>query len=766
MFSRTVKRRVKKLLLWAEIVFILVMGAGVGVVAGAFYQMSKLLPPDQEILRYRPVAGTKLISSDGVLLGSVADENRDPVPLSKIPKRLQDAIVAIEDSRFYEHSGIDFRGLVRALWLNIKSGDPTRQGSSTLTQQLARQIYLTPRKTMSRKLKEAMLAVQIERNWPKKQILETYLNQVYFGSRAYGVQAAAQTYFGKNVWQLNLAQCALLAGLPQRPSKLDPYQNPEAAKSRRNLVLQRMAELGMVSAADAQSAMKQKIRLAHKRAPAGTGFKRAPYFCNAVVEQLREKYGDDLLHKGGFKVFTTLNWKMQQVADTALREGIASNERRYNVHDGALVCLDPNTGFVRTMVGGVDFRKNQFNVVTQGRRQPGSSFKAFVYTAAIEHGWSPYQWIDASTRTHPAGDKWYTPHNDDDDRYGRVQMLHAFAKSVNTAAVNTIESVGPRTVADYAHRFGIRSHLNAYLSLALGTSEVSPLEMANAYGVFAAHGIRAEPLMVRKIVDRMGNVIEDNTPVLHRVNVKPETIDAMQEMFQAVVQYGTGYPAHYVPTAHGKTGTTEKHTDGWFIGYTLQPPLVTAVWTGNLNNKPMHHAFGASVACPVWARFMAEAVKIAPKTKLNPNEYLADGSLAARERDEQGDNADSKKPRPKRHPKPESEAAADEPQAIASVQAAPGEANSGNMVRVRVCEESMELATRYCPSTRLLEYVSGLQPTRFCSLHHGARTRHRARRHRQPAPAPAEPAAGVPAAAAASPSAPATPAANTGTLDQ
>src|SRR5438034_9712593 len=378
MFSRKARRRFKQLLLWAEIVFILVMGAGVGVVAGAFYQMSKLLPPDRQIGNYQPVAGTKFYSSDGVLLGSIAQENRDPVEIKRIPKRLQDAIVAIEDSRFYEHSGIDFRGLARALWQNIRSGNLTEQGGSTLTQQLARQIYLSGVKTMSRKVKETMLAVQIERNWPKKKILETYLNQVYFGSKAYGVQAAAQTYFGKNVWQLNLAQSALIAGLPQRPSKLNPYENPEAARTRRNLVLQRMADLNMVTPAEAQKAIKEPIRLAHKRAPAGTGFRHAPFFCNAILEQLREKYGDDLLYKGGFKIYTTLNWKMQQLAEQAVEEGLKELGGRFGAHDAALVCIDPNTGAVRAMVGGRDFRKNQYNIVTQGHRQPGSSFKAFV----------------------------------------------------------------------------------------------------------------------------------------------------------------------------------------------------------------------------------------------------------------------------------------------------------------------------------------------------------------------------------------------------
>jgi penicillin-binding protein 1A len=737
MLSRTARRRFKKLLLWVEILFILIMGAGVGVVAGAFYQMSKILPPNQEIARYMPVAGTKFFSAEGIFLGSVADENREPVELKKIPKRMQDAIIAIEDSRFYEHSGLDFRGLSRALWSNITSGNLTQQGGSTLTQQLARQIYLDPRKTMSRKMKETMLALQIERNWPKKQILETYLNQVYFGSRAYGVQAAAQTYFAKGVADLKLAECALLAGLPQRPSKLNPYDYPEQAKARRNIVLRRMAELGMIKDSEAQAAMKQSLRLAFRRPPPGTGFKRAPYFCNAVMEQLREKYGDDLLHKGGFKVYTTLNLKMQEAAERALIEGINASKSRFKVNDGALVCLDPNTGYVRALVGGVNFKENEFNVVTQGRRQPGSAFKLFVYTAAIDNGWTPWQYIDASVRSHRAGDKWYTPQNSHRGRYGTMQMVNAFAQSVNTAAVNTAVKIGPRTVKDYAQRLGIKSRLLAYPSLALGTSEVTPMEMANAYGVFAANGIRAEPLLVKMIKDRMGNIIEDNSPVLHRVGIKPETVQAMQNLTQAVVQYGTGSRAKVVPTAHGKTGTTENYTDAWFVGYTLRPALATAVWAGNRNNKPMRHGgYGGTICVPIWTRFMSEAVKLAPKTNLNPDEHLADGNMGARQRDERDDaSSKSRRERSSRQlARSEEREDDDGPVALSAADTSPIGANAGNMMRVRVCEETYELATRRCPHSRWLEYMSGTQPRRRCSLHPAARTRRRTRRPREAAP--------------------------------
>jgi membrane peptidoglycan carboxypeptidase len=325
-------------------------------------------------------------------------------------------------------------------------------------------------------------------------------------------------------------------------------------------------------------------------------------------------------------------------------------------------------------------------------------------------------------------------------------MVKAFASSINTAAVNTIEKIGPRTVVDYAKRFGIKSHLDAYPSLALGTYGVTPLEMANAYGVFAANGIRFEPFLVKLIKDRLGNVIEENSPVPHRVDVKPETILAMDALFQAVVQYGTAARsgAASVPTAHGKTGTTSSHRDAWFIGFTLQPALVTAVWGGNLNNTPMRHAFGGTLCAPIWAHFMSDAVKIAPKTKLDPNGHMADGALVARERDDRGDSAEAQTSHPKRHRSGDSGTDQATPETLAAAPAAPGDANAGNTVHVRVCMESMELATPNCPSVQTLAYVSGQQPQRLCHLH-GGHTRHRTHRRRHPRP-PVDGAAPVAAA--------------------
>jgi len=750
MATRTTKRRLKKILLWMEVSFILILGAGVGIVGGALYQIGKLLPDERAINEFTPTAATKIFSSDGETLAILADQYREPVPLSRIPVNLQKAIVAIEDSRFYDHHGLDFRGLTRALWTNIRGGNLKQQGASTLTQQLARDIYLTQKKTLSRKLKEAMLAVQIERNWAKKQILETYLNQVYFGSGAYGVQSAAKTYFGKDVKDLNLAQCALIAGLAQRPNELSPYRHADRAIRRRNVVLTRMVEVGFLPKENAQKAMQQGIRLAAKQKPQHVGYFHAPYFVTHVVEQLKDTYGDDLLYKGGFRVMTSLNYKMQQVAEQALAQGL-ERSRYMGVHDAALVCVDPYTGYVRAMVGGVDFKKDQFNCVTQAHRQPGSSFKAFVYTAAIDTGHlSAFGSISprAPSIKGPDG-KWWTPQNHDRIGYrSGLSVRTAFAMSVNTAAVNALMSVGADTVAEYAQRLGIRSKLRAYPSLALGASEVTPLEMAVAYGAFATKGTHCEPISIIKILDRDNATIFENVPRPKRVNVNPATFEAMDGLFRAVVTSGTAASsgADRVPDAHGKTGTTENYTDAWFVGYT--PDLVTAVWAGNRNNKPMRRGYGGTICAPIWANYMIEAVKLNPKGSSRPKPEAGEAMIAKADTDESSRErrrrsrdraADASEAPPNATPETSTAAGTDAGEAHAdSGELASVSANSTNTVQVRVCDESYLIAGPNCPSTRRLTFVSGMQPRQMCDVHRGARSQNVKSRRR----APAQPAAG------------------------
>ncbi len=710
MISSTVRRRVKKVVLWVEILFILILGAGVGVIAGAFYQISKVLPPESYLKNYKTPAGTTILSADGVLLGRLAAENREPVSLARIPQVMQHAMIDIEDARFYRHSGLDMRGLIRALWVNVRGGDLTGQGASTNPQQLARNIYLTRSKTVSRKVKETLLAVQIERNWSKQQILEMYFNQVYFGSGAYGIQSAAKTYFAKDVRDLTLAEAATLAGLPQRPSELSPYVAKErdgdfdVTIDRRNQVLQRMADMGHITPDEARQAMRQPLKLAHEKPPQLGGYYRAKHFVDYVVTHLREVYGDDMLFKGGLKVLTTLNWKAQREAERAVREGVRRKGPVYRMSEGALIALEPATGFIRAMVGGVQepWERYQFNCAAHAHRSPGSAFKMFVYAAALERGMTPYRSVSTYVRPIKDGNKWWQPKN-----HGRVggamSLVTAFAHSVNTAAVNLNLQVGPANVVEMGHRLGIESKLLPNPALALGTSEVTVLEMAAAYSVLANKGNRADPQAILRITNQDGAVIESNQPRVVREVLTEEVVRGMNVLTRAVVTGGTGRSASRVPNAHGKTGTGEEHRDVWFVGYT--PELSTAIWAGNRDNSKMRGIYGGDICAPIWADFMSRALPIVQKR--------------AAEKPAKGRKGDRPAPDPVTSPPADEE----DPQPVPVV----GGANAANLIRVKVCTESRVLATRFCPSTETQDFLSGDYPKARCATHQGVKENGRAR---------------------------------------
>ncbi len=710
MLNAVASRRIKKFILWTEILVILAMALAIGVVAGAFYNINKTLPPNSALDQYRPPAGTKIYSSDGVLLAKLADENREPVKLEDVPKVLRDAIVAIEDARFYRHTGLDYRGLARAAWANF-SGQEMSQGASTITQQLARNIFLSPKKTISRKMKEMLIAIQIERNWTKRQILEAYLNQVYFGSNAYGVKAAANTYFGKPLSKLTLEEAAMLAGLPQRPSELSPYiayaetKSFDRTKFRRNLVLDRMADLGFIGRDKAEKAKKSPIKVAKER-PRTIGIFHAPHFVQYVVDQLHKKYGyeEEVIDRAGLNVYTTLNYKMQQVAERVAEGEIRRTGRARRISEAALICIDPHNGAIRALVGSVrkPWEKYQFDCATQARRQPGSSFKMFVYAAALENGDSIYSSVNASASIKMPDGKWYTPQNH--GRYGGyMSYVSAFASSVNGAAVNVCVKVGPKKVADLAKKLGITSPLRAYPSLALGTSEVSPLEMASAYGVFPAHGKLYEPVAVNDIRSQDGEILLTVRPKVTDTGLKPETIAGMDQLTRGVVTSGTGRPASVVQNAHGKTGTTEEYTDAWFVGYT--PDLVTAVWAGNRDNRQMRGVYGGTVSAPIWAGFMKEAVKLNPSKQKH--------MLIAQVRDI-------------RLPAPRRERRRRDPDA----------ASADGSIRRAICSESGLIARRGCPSTHVQEFQMGEQPLSRCPIHGGGSRR---RKREEPDAPAAEP---------------------------
>ncbi len=586
-------------------------------------------------LAFNPPERTLIYSSDGILLARFSTQNRQQVPISQIPLNLQHATVAFEDKRFYSHSGVDFQGIGRALIRNFKSGDLKGQGASTITQQLARNLGvggLTREKTFQRKFHELIVANQIEKSYPKQRILEMYLNVINYGSSAYGVQAAAQTYFGKNVQNLDLAQCALLAGLPNRPAYYNPYHDKAAAQAQRNLVLQTMLDQHFITPVQYAAAVAKPVRLAFPKAPMqGSQIMHAPYFVNYVVDQLKRKYGDDRIDQGNLKVYTTLNWQMQQSAEKALRDGIARVQGR-GPNQGCLVAIDQKTGEIKAMVGGMDYAKNEFNEVTQGRRQPGSTFKAVVYSAAIDSGLVTENTRVEDQRTvyHLSGGPWIPK---DDSGYSNrdYTLRQAMAYSVNVIAVRVLQEIGPQTAIRYARVMGVDSDLSPVLSLALGSSAVTPLEMAQVYGTIAAGGDHAEPIAFTLLTDLNGKTIENIPPSVETRVLSRNTAQQVDDMLRAVVTdpYGTGISVSGISEARGKTGTTQGHQDVWFDGY-VPGALTCVVWAGHPYKNPKTgqdeygetmagDAWGSTVCAPIWREFMQTAVPLFLSSKAKYN---------------------------------------------------------------------------------------------------------------------------------------------------
>jgi penicillin-binding protein 1A len=643
--------------------------------------MMEVLPSPRDITAIRPSEGLRVYSSDGMLLGHVAREHREFLSITEIPSDLQLASVAVEDRRFYRHHGVDPRGVLAAVRDNILGGRIVR-GGSTITQQLARNVYLSPKKTIGRKLQEMILALQLERTFSKEEILELYLNQVYYGNGAYGVQVASEAYFDKRVQKLSLAQSALLAGLPQRPTDYNPFRSPEAAKARRDEVLERMREQGYITAQEAMQAEESPLGLGKPKPPLGVSQYKAPYFTGHVLRQLVGEYGADVVYRGDFKVYTTLDWEVQREAERAVREGVAK-AKGLHVSEGALVALDYRTGAVKALVGGTDYDQDQYSCATQARRQAGSAFKPFVYTAAMDSGFTPDSVIvDAPVTYKGAAGKPWRPQNADRRYRGSITLRNALVHSVNVVAVKLLDKVGIAKVIDYAHRMGIRDDLDPYLSLALGTSGVRAIDMATAFGVFAGGGRRVEPRPVERITDRNGGVIVSYRPQVRQV-ISPATASTIDSMLREVITRGTGRRARIGWPAAGKTGTASDYKDAWFIGYTDK--LVCAVWVGNRDNSPMRRVFGGTVPASVWADFMTAATKIEERqaAAATPAEEEPAERPAARARE-----------RPERR----------EPQVL----------------RVKVCADSGLIARPECPNTRVIDY-SGAErasaPRASCNLH-------------------------------------------------
>jgi len=550
--------------------------------------------------------GTEVLDWKGRRIALVrGTAKQKDVPLKAIPLVTRQAVVAIEDSRFYSHFGVDLRGTARALVTNVQEGRAA-EGGSTITQQVARILYLNQEKTLQRKLNEAMFALKLEREYTKDQILEIYLNRAYWGHGAEGIEAAAQTYFGKSCSKLSLAESALLAGLLQRPEGLTPLRNPEAAKKRQHVVLDRMAELKIISKADAAKAKRAPLRYA----PSPDKSHQAPYFTAHLVNQLTNRYGDDAIFRGDLKVWTTLDLDMQKHAEKLIADLVKTQGKRYQFDQAALVAIDPRSGFVRAMVGGADYQKSQFNRAVQAKRQPGSTFKPFVYLTAFEQGLSPEATASDAVISYPqAGGKPWTPRNYDNEKLGVVSLRKALEHSNNVITVKLLKEIGTVAVIDKAHRFGISTPLTTDLSLGLGTSEVTPLELTSAFGVLAADGMKAEPITYFRVTDAKGRVIEEVRPQAQRVTDET-VVRTVNDVLQGVITRGTAKRAAIGRPAAGKTGTTNDYRDAWFVGYV--PQLVTGIWIGNDNNSVTKRATGGAVCAPVWASFMKTALKSEP----------------------------------------------------------------------------------------------------------------------------------------------------------
>lgn len=603
--GRRIKKRWLTIVAIAIIVFIvMITGAGLGFLTASIHTMPSL---NGEI---RPAASSQVFDINGKLITTIHSvENRLPVPLSKMPKDLQNAFVATEDARFYQHIGVDPRAILRAVFSNVLDRGVS-EGASTITQQLARNALLTQEQTLKRKIQEAVLAIQIERQYSKAEILELYLNQIYFGQGAYGVQAAAWVYFGKNVEELNLAECALLAGIPKSPNYYSPFNNIKAAKERQGVVLEQMVKYEYISQDTANKSRSAELKLA-TRTP---GSANAPYFVDYVTQILIDKYGADAVYKDGLKVYTSLDLDMQRMAEKAMAQlpTYRADAKGVKQPQGALVAIDPHNGHIKAMVGGRG--NDQFNRAVLAERQPGSAFKPFVYLAALESGLTPATVVEDKLTTFGGG---YAPTNYDHRYRGKVTLRTALENSLNVIAVKLAKHVGPEKPIYYAQQMGIstlvtRGSVNdVNLAMALGglTRGVTPLELASAYGVLANGGVRVEPTAILRVVDRNGKVLEQYQP-RERAVVNERSVFVLVDMMKGVIARGTGGNANIGRPAAGKTGTTSDHHDAWFVGFT--PDMVASVWMGCDTPESLGGVTGGDLPAIIWHDFMSAALAKTP----------------------------------------------------------------------------------------------------------------------------------------------------------
>lgn len=572
--------------------------------------------PDVRVLRnYIPSETSYIYDINGTLLDSIHDEaNREVIGLNDISPDLKRAVLAIEDSYFFSHHGINPSGVARAFIANLEEGQ-TVEGGSTITMQLVKNLFLTPERTVSRKVAEAVLSLRLEQVFTKDQIFEMYLNQVYWGHNTYGVETAAKSYFNKDASELNLAEASMMAGLIQAPEVFSPFVDYQKAKERQAIVLERMRAIGWATPEEVAKAKATPLKLGEITS---FGASQAPYITDAVVQELTNRFGKEAVLQGGMRVQTTIDLNLQRKAEETVQNGLASIQGQGIYADQmALVAVDPRTHFVKAMVGGVDYSKSQYNRAVQALRQPGSAFKPFVYYAAFASGnYAPDSTVMDSPVSYPDGDGYYTPQNYDGSFYGAMSIRQALAQSRNIPAIRLGQEVGINRVIEVCRTLGIKSPMEPVTSLPLGAVDLTPFEMAGAYATFASGGWHSETTTIAQVTDSKGNVLLDNTPRPQLV-LDPWATAALNSTLQDVINRGTATAARIDRPAAGKTGTTSSERDIWFVGYV--PQLAVAIWVGNDDYSPLGAgATGGGYVAPVWRSFMYKALEGVPVETFKP----------------------------------------------------------------------------------------------------------------------------------------------------
>jgi penicillin-binding protein 1A len=600
----------KKLLFTVLFLGILLTLAGSSLI---YYLILKELPSIAALKDYRPSIATRVYADNNELIDEFFLEDRKIIKIAEVPKIVIYAFVAAEDARFFQHGGLDLQSMSRAFFKNLEAGHIV-QGGSTITQQVAKSLYLSSEKSYIRKIREALLAFKIDRYLSKDEILNLYLNHIYLGHGTYGIEAAAEGYFGKSAKHLTLSEAALLAALPKAPTSYSPFLHLDKARQRQAYVLERMYEDNYISLAEKEHALASPIKLKSFRPKD----KIAPYFVENVRRYIMEKYGSEALYKEGLEVYTTLNIKMQKAARDAMERGLREVEDREGYPagevQGALLAMESSTGALRAMVGGRNFSQSEFNRATQSRRQPGSAFKPFIYTAAFDKGMTPASVIlDAPIvfEDRSAPDGVWKPQNFDRKFSGPTTLHNALIHSRNIITIKILQNIGVDYATAYAGNMGISSPLNRNLSLALGTSGVTLQELVRGYGVLANGGKKVNPFFIRKIVDRTGHVFEESQVVSEQV-IDARIAFMTAHILQDVVESGTGRAVKSIgrPVA-GKTGTTDEMRDAWFMGFT--PSLVAGVWVGFDQERTLgKQEVGGRAAAPIWLYFMESALAGTP----------------------------------------------------------------------------------------------------------------------------------------------------------